>query len=220
MPADSIRTDAAPVEIRLADYTPPAFLIDTVDLIFELDEKATTVVSKLSVRRNPTAPDDSPLHLDGEALTLVGITCNGAPVTPVETKDGLTITDIPAIALLEISTSTSPITNTELSGLYVSGGNYYTQCEAQGFRRITYYPDRPDVMAVFTTRIEADKAEAPVLLANGNLRESGELSGGRLGVGHGGAPIAALRAEVAASPAKNRSRIYSLPPIHAAGCLC
>src|SRR4051794_11827840 len=179
MPADSIRTDAAPVEIRLADYTPPAFLIDTVDLIFELDEKATTVVSKLSVRRNPTAPDDSPLHLDGEALTLVGITCNGAPVTPVETKDGLTITDIPAIALLEISTSTSPITNTELSGLYVSGGNYYTQCEAQGFRRITYFPDRPDVMSRYTTTIIADKAACPVMLSNGNPGLVKDLGDGR-----------------------------------------
>lgn len=182
MPADSIRTDAAPVEVRLADYAPPAYLVDTVDLTFELGETATMVVSKLSVRRNPAAPDDAPLHLDGEALTLVDVTCNGAPVTPVETRDGLTITDVPAMAVLEITTSLTPIANTEFSGLYVSGGNYYTQCEAQGFRRITYFPDRPDVMSRYTTTIIADKAACPVMLSNGNPGPVKDLGDGRHGI--------------------------------------
>jgi aminopeptidase N len=179
MPADSVRTDAAPVEIRLADYTPPAFLIDTVDLTFDLGEAATMVMSRLSVRRNPAAAADAPLNLDGEALTLVGMTRNGAPVTPIQTKDGLTIDDMPDACTLEITTRIAPKANTELSGLYVSGGNYFTQCEAQGFRRITYFPDRPDVMSRYTTTIIADKSACPVMLSNGNPGPVTDFGDGR-----------------------------------------
>ena len=179
MAADSIRTEAAPAEIRLADYAPPAFLIDTVDLTFELGEAATVVVSRLALRRNPAAPPGSPLHLDGEALTLVSITRDGAPVTPTETKGGLTIADLPDACALEIATRISPKDNTELSGLYVSGGNFFTQCEAQGFRRITYFPDRPDVMSRYRTTIIADKRACPVMLSNGNPGPVTDLGDGR-----------------------------------------
>jgi aminopeptidase N len=173
MPADSISPDNAspdnaPVEIRLVDYAPPAFLIDTVDLHFDLYEAATKVVSVLALRRNPAAPAESPLHLDGEALTLVRMSRNGSPLVPGdyhEVKGGLTIPDMPDSCVLEIETLISPKDNTELSGLYVSGGNYFTQCEAQGFRRITYFPDRPDVMSRYTTTIVA---ACPVMLSNGN----------------------------------------------------
>ena len=179
MPADSIRTDAASAEIRLADYTPPAFLIDTVDLTFELGEAATTVVSRLAVRRNPAVDPAPALHLDGEALTLVGITRDGGPVTPTLTEAGLTIADMPDACALEITTRISPQDNTELSGLYVSGGNYFTQCEAQGFRRITYFPDRPDVMSRYSTTIIAGKRACPVMLSNGNPGPVTALGDGR-----------------------------------------
>jgi len=182
MPADSISTDTAPVEIRLVDYAPPAFLIDTVDLRFDLDETATTVVAVLALRRNPAAPADSPLHLDGEALKLVRLVRDGAALVPGdyhETKAGLSIPDMPDACVLEIETLISPKANTELSGLYVSGGNYFTQCEAQGFRRITYFPDRPDVMSRYTTTIVAT---CPVMLSNGNPGPIADLGDGRRSV--------------------------------------
>src|SRR6476646_10766104 len=121
MPADAIATDAAPKEIRLADYRPPAFLIDTVDLTFHLDEDATSVVSRLSVRR---AGIDTALFLDGEALTLLGVTMDGAAVEPRIVEGGLFIDDMPDACVLEIRTRISPKANSELTGLYVSGGNY------------------------------------------------------------------------------------------------
>ncbi|HBK09412.1 MAG TPA: aminopeptidase N [Acetobacteraceae bacterium] len=165
MPADAIATDTAPKEIRLADYTPPAFLIDTVDLTFHLNEDATTVVSRLSVRRSSA---DTSLHLDGEALTLTSVTRDGVLIEPRVVAGGLVIDDMPDACVLEIQTLISPKANSELSGLYVSGGNYFTQCEAQGFRRITYFPDRPDVMSRYTTTIVAEKMACPVMLSNGN----------------------------------------------------
>ena len=182
MPADAISTDATPSIVRLADYAPPAFLIDTVDLTFELDEAATRVVSRLSVRRAAGTPADAPLELDGEALTLVGLSRDGVALTAgqyVETHGGLSISDMPDACVLEIVTRIAPASNTELSGLYVSGGSYFTQCEAQGFRRITYFPDRPDVMSRYSTTIIADKAAVPVMLSNGNPGPVTDLGDGR-----------------------------------------
>jgi aminopeptidase N len=182
MPADAITADATPREIRLADYAPPAFLIDTVDLHFDLDEATTTVVARLLLRRNPAAPAGGPLHLDGEALTLVRLARNGSALEPGDyqaTETGLTIPDMPEACLLEIETRLSPKDNTELSGLYVSGGNYFTQCEAQGFRRITYFPDRPDVMSRYTTTIVGS---CPVMLSNGNPGPVVALADGRRSV--------------------------------------
>jgi aminopeptidase N len=182
MPADSIRTDAIAHEIRLADYAPPAFLVDTVDLSFDLDEAATKVVSRLSLRRNPAAPAGAPLHLDGEGMTLVRVTRDGSDLASGDyhgIDGGLTIPDMPDACLLEIETRVSPKENTEFSGLYVSGGNYFTQCEAQGFRRITYFPDRPDVMSRYTTTIAGT---CPVMLSNGNPGPVTDLGGGRRSV--------------------------------------
>jgi aminopeptidase N len=182
MPADAISTDSAPAEIRLADYAPPAFLIDTVDLRFELDEAATTVLSRLALRRNPAAPAGSPLHLDGEALALVRVLRDGSALAAGdyhETKRGLTIPDMPETCVLEIETRISPKDNTDFTGLYVSGGNYFTQCEAQGFRRITFFPDRPDVMSRYTTTIVS---ACPVMLSNGNPGPVADLGDGRRSV--------------------------------------
>ena len=135
-----------------------------------------------TLRPNAQVPA-APLVLDGDGLNFVSLKIDGSDPGPdsyLVTPDQLTVPQPPnGPFTLEIETLVDPTANTQLSGLYRSSGTYCTQCEAEGFRRITYFPDRPDVMAVYTTRIEADKAEAPVLLANGNLTETGELSNGR-----------------------------------------
>ncbi len=160
-------------ETRLADYTPPPFLVDRVDLSFDLAANATRIRSRLAFRRNPkaVAAPEAPLRLDGNSQPVLAIAIDGEKASAnrwrIEGGD-LFILDPPEQFLLEIETGISPQENTTLSGLYVSNGGYFTQCEAEGFRRITYFPDRPDVMARFTTTITADKAECPVMLSNGN----------------------------------------------------
>jgi len=176
-----MRTDTGQ-PIRLSDYRPPEWLVETVDLDFSLHPTKTIVRARIGFKANPaTAP--APLTLDGDGLTLRSLRIDGKPLADdayAATPDSLTIPQSPGKAFtLEIETEVDPTANTQLSGLYRTSGNYCTQCEAEGFRRITYFPDRPDVMAVYTTRIEADKKEAPVLLANGNLTDSGDLPGGR-----------------------------------------
>jgi aminopeptidase N len=176
-----MRTDIAQA-IRLEDYRQPDWLVDTVHLDFSLHPSGTRVRAKLSLRPNPLVPA-APLVLDGDEVSLTSLKIDGAEAARdsyVASPDRLTIAQPPNKPFtLEIETTVDPSANTQLSGLYRSSGTYCTQCEAEGFRRITYFPDRPDVMAVYTTRIEADKTEAPVLLANGNLVESGDLPGGR-----------------------------------------
>jgi len=171
--------DSRPV--RLADYRPPEWLVETVELDIALDREATRVRATLALRPNANGAPPAPLVLDGEALALQSIRLDGAPLPAeqyVATPDRLTIAQPPQQAFrLELETLVNPSANTELLGLYRSGAIYCTQCEAEGFRRITYFPDRPDVMAVYTTRIEAEKADAPTLLANGNLIASGDLEG-------------------------------------------
>ena len=167
----------------LKDYQPPAFLIDTVFLDFQLAEDNTEVESRLSIRRNPDAADDNaPLVLDGENLTLLAICLNGQrlpePRYSVDAET-MTIADLPDRFTLEIITRIQPDKNTALEGLYVSNHIFCTQCEAEGFRNITYFLDRPDVMARYRTRIEADKTAYPILLANGNKVDQGERPGGR-----------------------------------------
>jgi aminopeptidase N len=168
--------------VLLSEYRPPAFLVTSVDLAFDLDPAATKVVSRLALRRNPKAGPNEPLRLNGEALTLVRLARDG-DVLPADAHriDGgiLTIDTMPDRCMLEIETKIAPASNTELSGLYVSGGSYFTQCEAEGFRRITYYPDRPDVMARFTVSITANKAQVPVMLSNGNPGPVRDLGDGR-----------------------------------------
>jgi aminopeptidase N len=172
-----------PRPVRLSEYRPPEWLVETVDLDVKLHATRTPVRARLKLKPNPAAGAPAPLVLDGDGLTLVSLKLDGEALPAdryVATPEQLTIAQPPQRAFtLEIETLVDPEANTQLSGLYRSSGTYCTQCEAEGFRRITYFPDRPDVMAVYTTRIEADKAEAPVLLANGNLTSSGELAGGR-----------------------------------------
>jgi aminopeptidase N len=167
--------------IRLADYQPPDWLVETVDLDVSLHATATRVRAKLKLKPNPKAAAPAPVVLDGDGLTLQSIKLDGAELgaeSYTATPDLLTIPQPPNRPFeLEIETLVDPTANTQLSGLYRAGETFCTQCEAEGFRRITYFPDRPDVMAVYTTRIEAEKSEAPVLLANGNLVAAGDVAG-------------------------------------------
>ena len=167
--------------IRLENYRPPDWLVETVALDIALHPTRSRVRSKLKLKPNPQAASAAPLVLDGDELNLVSIKLDGKELNPdtfTATPDGLTIPQPPQREfVLEIETVVDPTNNTQLMGLYRSSGTYCTQCEPEGFRRITYFPDRPDVMAIYTTRIEADKDEAPVLLANGNLVESGDIAG-------------------------------------------
>jgi aminopeptidase N len=169
-----------PHAVRLQDYRPPDWLIETVDLDVSLHPSATRVRAKLKLRPN-AAGTPAPLVLDGDELRLTSISLDGKPLPAenyVATADRLTITQPPNRPFeLEIETVIDPAGNTQLMGLYRAGDTYCTQCEAEGFRRITYFLDRPDVMAVYTTRIEADKDDAPVLLANGNLVSRGDVAG-------------------------------------------
>src|SRR6266700_5781094 len=179
--SEPMRTDIAK-PTRLKDYRPPDWLVDTVSLDVSLHPTASKVRVTLSLRPNPNSAA-APLVLDGDGLSLVSLKLNGVNLPAdsyVATPESLTIPQPPnGTFTLEIETLIDPSANTQLSGLYRSSGTFCTQCEAQGFRRITYFPDRPDVMAVYTTRIEANKTEAPILLSNGNVTESGEIAGGR-----------------------------------------
>ena len=167
--------------IKLADYSPPAYLVERVDLRFGLFEELTRVVAKMSLRRNP-AQSGRDLLLHGRSLELVRILKNGRKLDAPEfelNKESLLLADPGEFFELEIETIIHPEVNTSLEGLYKSGDNYCTQCEAEGFRKITFYPDRPDVLARFSTYIEADKRRYPILLSNGNPVESGEMENGR-----------------------------------------
>ena len=176
-----MRTDTAQ-PIRLKDYRPPDWLVSTVSLDVSLHPIAAKVRATLSLMPNPNSAA-APVVLDGDGLSLVSLKLNGATVPAdsyVATPEHLTIPQPPnGPFTLEIETLVDPSANTQLSGLYRSSGTFCTQCEAEGFRRITYFPDRPDVMAVYTTRIEAGKKDTPILLSNGNLIERGEIAGGR-----------------------------------------
>jgi len=171
---------ATPNVIRRADYAPPAFLIDTVALEFDLVPERTTVRNTMRVRRNPDAVRAPHLELMGEQLQFVSATIDGTPHDAVHPHGhGLTLDNVPDAFELTLVSLCNPAENTTLSGLYVSSGNFFTQCEAEGFRRITYFLDRPDVMSTYTVTLRADKAAYPVLLSNGNLIEQGDLPEGR-----------------------------------------
>ena len=154
--------------IHLSDYQPYPYLLDRVSLIFDLAPNATRIRATLNFAPNPASPGNHDLRLDGELMTLVSARINGTLITAKPDDTGLTIAaaDLPKDAFtLETEVQIDPASNTSLDGLYMSNGMYCTQCEAQGFRKITYYPDRPDVMARFHVRVNAD---LPVLLSNGN----------------------------------------------------
>ncbi|OEU76512.1 MAG: aminopeptidase N [Desulfuromonadales bacterium C00003107] len=168
--------------IYLKDYAPPAYRVDSVELCFELGEENTRVVSRLALRRQPGVGKEQPLvldgvdlqldqlHLDGRLLQIDDYVCN---------DENLTIHQVPEDFLLETTVTLRPQDNTALEGLYRSGSMFCTQCEAEGFRKITYFPDRPDVMSRFTTTIVADRQRYPVLLSNGNCIERQTLADGR-----------------------------------------
>jgi aminopeptidase N len=166
----------ADAAVRLSEYRPYDWLVDTVDLDFRLEPTATRVRAKLAMRPNPKGRKDVPIVLDGDELTLVSLNLDGRALAANEYEvntSSLTIKNPPRGKLtLEIETVIDPSTNTKLMGLFRSNKIYCTQCEAEGFRRITYFPDRPDVLSVYTVRIEADRDEAPFLLSNGNPVEA------------------------------------------------
>ena len=172
-----------PQTIYLSDYKVPAYLVDTVELTFELFEDGARVHSTLELRRNPESAEASaPLELDGDSLKLESVALDGAKLAASDYEDRgdqLVIRSVPDQFCLTIVTWIEPQNNTRLEGLYKSSGMFCTQCEAEGFRCITYFPDRPDVMARFRTRIEASKDAYPILLSNGNDVERGELERGR-----------------------------------------
>jgi aminopeptidase N len=160
---------AAPQTIYLSNYMAPGWHVESVNLTFKLAPEATRVISRIAFTPNPDAPAQ-PFMLHGEELTLISAAIDGVAVSPDLTAAGLTC-DVPDGAFIwEAEVEIAPVKNTALEGLYMSNGMYCTQCEAEGFRKITYYPDRPDVMGVFTVRIESD---LPVLLSNGNATASG-----------------------------------------------
>ena len=167
--------------VRREAYVAPSHFIDTVDLTFDLDPVKTRVLNRMRVRRNTDLPAQA-LRLDGEDLNLARVMVNGQGTSFKMDGNQLVLENLPdgdEAFELEIFTTCAPVKNTKLMGLYVSNDSFFTQCEAEGFRRITYFLDRPDVMASYTVTLRADKAKYPVLLSNGNLVEQGLLEDGR-----------------------------------------
>ncbi len=165
--------------IRRDAYRAPAYWIRSVELGFDLDPAKTLVTSRMRIERNPDVPPE-PLRLHGEELNLLRVQADGESVS-FRNEDGLLVIDAPSADAftLEIRNTCAPERNSALSGLYTSGNGIFSQCEAQGFRRITYFLDRPDVMCLYTVTLRANRAAYPVLLSNGNLIEQGELDDGR-----------------------------------------
>ncbi|MDO5624199.1 MAG: aminopeptidase N [Pseudomonadota bacterium] len=171
----------APTLTRRLDYTPPAFWIDQVALTFDLNPTKTRVLNRMTLRRNPDVPAQ-PLRLDGDELNLSRVLVNGQGCSFRMDGEALVLENLPEGSKpfeLELFTTCNPEKNSQLMGLFMSGGDFFTQCEAEGFRRITYFLDRPDVMATYTVTLRADKARYPVLLSNGNLVDAGDLEDGR-----------------------------------------
>lgn len=171
-------SEALPQAKRLADYQPPEFLIDTVSMRFELDKSQTLVKCESKVKRH--GDHNNPLILDGENLTLITVLVDDVPFDKFQIKDGKLILPLRESSFtLSITTQIDPQANTSLEGLYLSAGAFCTQCEAEGFRKITYFLDRPDVLAKYDVTIVADKAQYPSLLCNGNRVNGGDLADGK-----------------------------------------
>jgi len=175
--------EQTPRTIYLKDYQPPAYLVNSIELIFDLAANSTIVHSTIRFQRNKDVADSTvPLKLDGHDLLLKSVILDGRELGEtqyVRDNDSLIIHNVPEKFTLNIINEINPAANTALEGLYKSSVMLCTQCEAEGFRRITYFPDRPDVMTSYKVRMQADKTEYPVLLCNGNLVESGELDNGK-----------------------------------------
>src|SRR3954465_5849033 len=174
---DAQNAPAAPTADRREDYRPPDWLVPDIALDFDLGAERTRVRARLAVRRN--GAHDRPLVLDAEALTLLWVKVDGAPGDAALRDGRLTVPVSGDEAFIETEVEIAPRANTQLMGLYESGGILCTQCEAQGFRRITPFPDRPDILSRYKVRMTADKAAYPVLLSNGDPAASGEAEGGR-----------------------------------------
>ena len=172
-----------PQTIYLKDYRPPQFLIDTVDLHIDLAEEWTTVKAKLNFRRNPASSENSKtLVLNGHKMELMAVILDNVELTQDQyqvDESQLTINDVPEKFVLSTEVRIQPQNNTELEGLYKSSKLFCTQCESEGFRKITYFLDRPDVMSLYSTTISADRQLYPVMLSNGNMLNSGKLTDGR-----------------------------------------
>ena len=166
-----------PATIRREDYRPPDWLVPELALDFALAADTTRVRARLAVRRNGT--HDRPLVLDGQDLRLIGVKIDGVPVNTAPDGETLTLHIDGDRAIIETEVAIAPGANTRLMGLYASGGKLVTQCEAEGFRRITFFPDRPDVLSRYTVRLEADAAAYPVLLSNGDEGAREALPDGR-----------------------------------------
>ena len=175
-----MRTDTATIVLR-DNYTQPAYWVQTLDMGFDLDPQATRVAARSVHRRNPESKETD-LVLHGDEVELVALRMNGKTLSKRHYRlehGKLIIPNAPDEVTLEIETLIHPDTNTSLMGLYVSNDNFFTQCEAEGFRKITFFPDRPDVMAKYRVMLRADKKKYPVLLSNGNLVEQGDIGDGR-----------------------------------------
>jgi aminopeptidase N len=171
-----------PQPVYLSDYQPPAYRVTHTELTFDLDPAATRVKARLLMERHSEAAPDAPLVLNGEHLKLISLAIDATPLDAAAYElddEGLRIAQVPERFVLESEVEIAPQENTALEGLYQSNAMYCTQCEAEGFRRITFYPDRPDVMATFKVTVIGDQQHEPILLANGNPIERGELEGGR-----------------------------------------
>ncbi len=201
-------SDGQPV--RLSDYRVPDYLIDHVELDVSLDIHATRVVSTLSIRPNPAGREGAPLALDGDELVFVSARLDSEPIDAASfeaSPSGFLLRRPPRRAFtLTIETRLDPAANTKLMGLYRSGSAYCTQCEAEGFRRITYFLDRPDVLSTYRVRVEADRAEAPVLLSNGNLEAAGEADCAGPALRNLARPV--QEALLSVCPGRGRSRPY------------
>lgn len=175
----SLETNVTPKTIYLKDYTPAPYKVAHVNLSFELLEDKTIVQSEVQYIKNPES-ESTVLILNGQDQTILSVEIDNIPFHRYKVADNkMTIADAGDQFTLRIRSEIDPASNTALEGLYKSQGTYCTQCEAEGFRRITFFQDRPDVLSTFTVRIEGDKSKYPVLLSNGNLIDSGELANGR-----------------------------------------
>ena len=177
--ANSLEAPAPPVTIRREDYRPPAWLVPEVSLDFALGLDATTVSARLSVRRNPDAAAETTIRLNGDGIAARLVMVDGRESNAWRMDGSDLLIDLDGDAHeINVETAINPAANSQLMGLYASGGMLCTQCEAEGFRRITFFPDRPDVLSIYRVRMSGDKAEFPVLLSNGNCTARGDGENG------------------------------------------
>jgi len=177
-----MRTETIPLIIQRSDYRAPDWRVEHIELEFDLISDATLVTARLGVQRSPNADAAAPLELDGEGLTLISIAVDGRTLAPDEytiEDSRLCIAQLPAHAQITTVSRLDPSKNDSLSGLYLSNSNFFTQCEAEGFRRITWFPDRPDVMARYRVTLRAERSRWPVLLSNGNRIAAGDCEPGK-----------------------------------------